>query len=211
MQIINFIFSIVTAITAIIAIIISAVQIHSSNKQSLFNRRLKIFLTVKWMASLIESNMKLLKNYIKELKAGPTGTLNVLFFYLTNTSFLEPCQAVVCNVLKNNEQRIFLLKMEELKCMAEETLLVFPKNTSSDIADFIFYYHELLMHVYSYLVLMQELQTQCRESKNNFPTSNVQENSKRKMILRDIVGVVELFERNLKFNSLRKIKQKIKL
>ena len=64
--ILNLVFSIVTASIAVAAVLISVVQIRKSNKQALFDRRLKAYLTVKWMQSLCSEHQSLAKTYIKE-------------------------------------------------------------------------------------------------------------------------------------------------
>ena len=52
----NFLFSIVTAITAIGALVLSIRQMRLSNKQNLFDRRLKAYMLANGLISLCEEN-----------------------------------------------------------------------------------------------------------------------------------------------------------
>ena len=54
----NFLFSIVTAITAIGALVLSIRQMKLSNKQNLFDRRLKAYMLANGLISLCEENYK---------------------------------------------------------------------------------------------------------------------------------------------------------
>ena len=60
----NFWFSIITAITAIWALVLSFHQIKLSNKQNLFDRRLKVYMLVNGLISLCKDNYKWLSEII---------------------------------------------------------------------------------------------------------------------------------------------------
>lgn len=211
LEITNIIFSTITAITAVAAIIISVFQIIKSNRQALFDRRLRIYLTIKWMKSLTDQNKELCKNYINSLEKGPDYSVDLLFLSMTNTSFLEPCQSVVGNILKNDQQRIFLLKMEELKSMLEETLLIFPDDVSHKIADFIQYYHNMLIEMYRYMIITTKIFDLCQKEKIKLPNDDKNEIAIRQLLKNQIKGVIELSDRLNNEITFRQIESKIKL
>ena len=71
--------SVVTAFAAIVALVISIIQISKSNKQSLFERRLNAYLKIRWLKSLCDENNSFKENYLKEAKEGPILVLDMLF------------------------------------------------------------------------------------------------------------------------------------
>ena len=87
--------SVITAAAAIIALIISVVQISKSNKQALFERRLYAYLTVKWMNLICEQNEKVCSGFIEKIDNFDIPSVGLLFAYMTNTSFLEEIQTVI--------------------------------------------------------------------------------------------------------------------
>lgn len=137
-SIISLILSAVTVIAAITALVISVVQIRKSNKQSLFDRRLKAYLTVSWMKSLCNEYENISKQYLEDARNRPIYSIELLFVWMTNSSFLEEIQPLMEHVLEGEWQRKYLLKMEELRNICEEVRLIFPENIGFPLADFIF-------------------------------------------------------------------------
>lgn len=71
----------ISAILAIIALLISCYQARLSNKQSLFNRRLNIWITVDKLMSVYAKNAKNLEHDDE-----PQMAIDLLFVWLTNTT-----------------------------------------------------------------------------------------------------------------------------
>lgn len=74
----------ITVTVAIIALFISCYQARLSNKQSLFNRRLNIWITVNKLMSVYINNAENLKQNDE-----PQMAVDLLFIWLTNTTFLQ--------------------------------------------------------------------------------------------------------------------------
>lgn len=72
----------ISAIVAIIALLISCYQARLSNKQSLFNRRLNIWITVDKLMSVYAKNAKNLEHDDE-----PQMAIDRLFVWLTNTTY----------------------------------------------------------------------------------------------------------------------------
>lgn len=210
MEEIGLIVSILTAMTAIIAIFISVIQLNISNRQYLFERRLKAYLNIKWMKSLCDKNKELCYSYIKDAENGPLFAIDFLFINLTNVSYLEGIQGVIVNLLDNEKQREFLLKLEEIKSMCEEIRLIFPEQIGYPLSDFIYYYHEMLISMYKYQIIINRISDRCNQQNISFPINDQLENVERKKLKRNIEAVLKCADM-LDLSFINKMKKKIKL
>ena len=203
MEIASFVLAIVTGAAAVIALIISIVQITTSNKQALFERRLKAFLTIKWMKQLCDENASLKETVLKD-KNEPMFSIDLFFVYMTNSSDLEVLQTVVGHVLESEYQRKYLLKIEELRSLCEEVRLIFPESIGYQLADFVYYYEEMLVAMYKYQVAIKSIS---KELDNKpFPKDNSLENRQRKDAIRLIEGTFLLSEKLYNNGTLEKAK-----
>lgn len=210
-SIISFVLSAITAFTAIAAIVISIVQISKSNKQSLFDRRLKAYLTIKWMKSLCDHNQSALPSVLNEAKNGPIQTLDLVFVWMTNDAFLEEVQPVITNCLDNELQRKFLIKIEDLRNLCEEVRMVFPESVSERLADFIYSYEEMLMAIYRYQICLNHLLDWSEKTKRPLPENDGNEMKMRAIVVKyltDTFGFSKLLDKE---SSLLKAKKKIRL
>lgn len=82
----NFWCSIITAGVALIALFISCKQMALSNKQCLFERRLKAYMLVQ---GLIDLCREYLDGILTGRNNGPEPSVDTMFGYLTNNSYLE--------------------------------------------------------------------------------------------------------------------------
>lgn len=163
--------SIITASTAVIAIFISIKGIMNSNKQSLFDRRLKVYLNIKWMKLLCDENNKLANTYINDSKDEPLLSIDFMFNLMTNCSYLEETQGLLSHTLESEYQRKFLLKLESLKSLCEEARLIFPGNIGYPLADFIYYYEEMLLYMYKYQIAVDGMDRKYGEN-NELPNND---------------------------------------
>ena len=125
----------ISAIVAIIALLISCYQARLSNKQSLFNRRLNIWITVDKLMSVYAKNA------------------NLLFALLTNTTYLQSISTSINHVLDADPQLNLHLKLDEMKSLAMEARFCFKGKSGDAIADFIEAYQSLLFSMYQYQIL----------------------------------------------------------
>lgn len=77
----NFWLSLITGLTAVIALVLTLMQIRLSNKQSLFERRLECYLKIDGLMQLYKENQKLLE---AERKDEPLFAVDLEFLWLTN-------------------------------------------------------------------------------------------------------------------------------
>lgn len=196
----SIILSVITALTAILALVFSAIQIWKSNKQRLFDRRLKAYLIVNGMVSLCDSIRSELPWLFKEAKQGPIGTIDLTFCYLTNDVFLEEIQPVIKNCLDAEWQRKFLIKLAELGNLSEEIRIIFSRRFGGRMADFVLSYKELLMTMYRYGIIMTRLNKQVEREKRPFPENNDTETAIRADVvkcLKETVGFADFVNEEL--------------
>lgn len=140
----------ISAIVAIIALLISCYQARLSNKQSLFNRRLNIWITVDKLMSVYANNAKNLEHDDE-----PQMAIDLLFVWLTNTTYLQSISASINKVLDADLQLKLHLKLDEMRSLAMEARFCFKGKSGEAIAEFIEAYQSLLFSMYQYQILFK--------------------------------------------------------
>lgn len=141
-----------SAIVAIIALFISCYQARLSNKQSLFNRRLNIWITVDKLMSVYAKNAKNLKHDDE-----PQMAIDLLFVWLTNTTYLQSITASINHVLDAEPQLKLHLKLDEMRSLAMEARFCFKGKSGDAIAEFIEAYQSLLFSMYQYRIMVKRM------------------------------------------------------
>lgn len=148
----------ISAIVAIIALFISCYQARLSNKQSLFNRRLNIWITVDKLMSVYTNNAENLKHDDE-----PQMAIDLLFVWLTNTTYLQSISASINKVLDDDLQLKLHLKLDEMKSLAMEARFCFKGKNGDAIAEFIEAYQSLLFSMYQYQILLNKMSESAKE------------------------------------------------
>jgi len=104
----NLLFSIITAIISITALIQSSIQIRLNNKQHLFDRRINNYLITKELGNLYDSTKQLLN----ETREYSLLNVDVAFCLLTNNVSLESISDIINNLKNDDIKKKFLTKME---------------------------------------------------------------------------------------------------
>lgn len=147
------VFSIITAIVAIIALFQTQIQITISNKHKLFDKRVEKFMLITGLISLFEESKQLMNNegyddYID---------VTVLFHSLTNNTYLQDIGNIIDNINQEDIRQKFLVKLEELKKMSTEVEFIFSKNNIDLIKKFIYKYQELLRTIYKEQIILNKI------------------------------------------------------
>lgn len=148
----------VSTIVAIIALLISCYQARLSNKQSLFNRRLNIWITVDKLMSVYAKNAKNLEHDDE-----PQMAVDLLFVWLANTTYLQSISASINNVLDAEHQLNLHLKLDEMSSLAMEARFCFKGKSGDAIAEFIEAYRSLLFSMYQYQILFNKMLQSSKE------------------------------------------------
>lgn len=148
----------ISAIVAIIALLISCYQARLSNKQSLFNRRLNIWIIVDKLMSVYEKNAKSLEHDNE-----PQMAIDLLFAWLTNTTYLQSISASINHVLDAESQLKLHLKLDEMRSLAMEAKFCFKGKSGDAIAEFIEAYQSLLFSMYQYQILINKMLQNTKE------------------------------------------------
>lgn len=141
-DVIEIVVPVVSLVIAMIALFQTKRQIVLSNKQQLFEKRLRAytkFITVYDLYSLA-------KSYLTEEMLIHANER--IFSMLTNCSELEQMYHVMDTPLNQKEKQILLIKCEELKIYAIEVSTLFDERIAKTAYEFILYYTTLLKQVY---------------------------------------------------------------
>lgn len=143
-----------SAIAAVIALLIALWQGRASNRQSLFDRRLRIWVITEKLLSLYGDNAAKL-----EQKGEPEYAITLSFGWMTNTTFLQEIGPVIDHALESEHQLKLHLKLDEMKSLAMEASFAFKGKPSKAIANFLNAYQALLLAMYQYKIILDEMQT----------------------------------------------------
>ena len=141
------IFDIIQGACAIIAIVISVIsliesnkQVKLSNKQFLFEKRIKTFVYLKSAADLCGDNLK----YIQDSNRTSIKPYDYIASLLTNSVCFSEIYAAFEDISDTDKKRIFLIKQSEIKEIAEQSILIFPKEFATYIKEYLLVYLDLL-------------------------------------------------------------------
>ena len=201
----NFVFSAITAIIAIIALIQAKQQIKMSNKQHLFDIRVEHYLIAKGLMQLYETNQYLLMDVknVFEFK------MHFFFTTMTNNTYLEDITNVISHPLEQPYQKQFLIRMEMMKDASTKIKYVFNGKPAVLLKNFVLCYQELLFEMYQHQIQLNDIKLASLEY--NGIIDNVQEilYPKEKHHLEELQKVIDNL--NQAYNMLKKanIEEKI--
>lgn len=160
----NNLFSIITAVIAIIALFQTHVQIKISNKQFLFDKRLDKYLLAKGLLELYKDNEKLL-----DYNSCPDDEAIIVdyqFINLTNNNYLKDITCIINEPKNNDFKNEFLVKIEELKGLSTEIRFLFPNKNGQLLENFIMKYQNILMELYKYQIILDLMMDDAIPRKN---------------------------------------------
>ena len=160
----NNLFSIITAVIAIIALFQTHVQIKTSNKQFLFDKRLDKYLLAKGLLELYKDNEKLL-----DYNSCPDDEAIIVdyqFINLTNNNYLKDVTCIINEPKNNDFKNAFLVKIEELKGLSTEIRFLFPNKNGQLLEIFIMKYQKVLMELYKYQITLDLMMNDIIPRKN---------------------------------------------
>ena len=135
----------ISASAAVVALFLSLKQGRMANRQSLFDRRLKIWIIVEKLTELYRANSVLLKR-----DDGSQPLVDLSFKWLTNTAFLQEITPAITHTLDEKWQLALYLKLDEMRSLSKESTFVFKGKPKTAIADFIDAYQALLLTMHQY-------------------------------------------------------------
>lgn len=154
--------AIITCIGTIASIVIAVYAIHQtnkqikqSNKQNLFNDRVKSYLIIKGLLDLYTENKKTIE---EEKKDEVYVCCDMTLEWLVNNSYLETMGKIASNPSDLAYRRDFLMKDEELKHEAEKIKFLFDEEINTQLYDFISAYEQLIYELYKYCILFKKIE-----------------------------------------------------
>lgn len=151
----SLVFSAITAIIAIVALVQTAKQTRLSNRQHLFDRRLDDFLIVKSLIGLYKENRILIEGKRKD---EPQFAMHMEFIWLTNNMYMEQQAEAIMHPLQEPFHKAFLKKREELRKLAAEIKLIFKGKEAIIYSDFVTCYEMTLQKMYQYQIVINGMQ-----------------------------------------------------
>ena len=118
----NFWCSVITALTAILALVLSVRQISLSNKHQLFDRRMEAYMLTNGLIALCKDNYMWLSPKREQM---PQFANDYVFIWLTNNTYMEKQADAIEYPLEQPFHKEFLQKREEIRITAAEIDLIF--------------------------------------------------------------------------------------
>ncbi len=151
----NFWCTVITVVATVIALVLSVHQIRLSNKQQLFDRRLKAYMLASSIISLCKENHMWLSG---KRDAAPQFTNDYIFIWLTNNTYMEGQADAIKHPLEQPFHNEFLKKREELRSMAMEFELIFKGNVATLYSNFLKDYEKTLAVMYQYQIIIANME-----------------------------------------------------
>ena len=161
----NFWCTVMTSVAAVIAIGVSVHQIRLSNKQQLFERRLKAYMMANSIISLCKENYVFLS---EKRKAEPQFANDLVFVWLTNNTYMEGQAEAIEHPLEQPFHKELLKKREELRNMAMEFEFIFKGNVASFYGNFLRDYENALAVMYQYEIIIRKM----KEENEKYPNTS---------------------------------------
>ena len=89
--------------------------------------------------------------------------IDLLFVWLTNTTYLQSISASINHVLEADPQLKLHLKLDEMKSLAMEARFCFKGKSGDAITEFIEAYQSLLFSMYQYQILLNKMSQSSKE------------------------------------------------
>jgi len=223
-DIIQIVLAFLTLIGVIVALITTSWSIRAQNKQSLFEKRLEIFVLCKTFYELVDENIEHLD--IKPEKNYPLS-ISLEFSWITNSDYFEKSPRLINDVYNEEYRYRFLQKLEDLNTLSEKCALLFKGASSTALQVFIASYRDAIRSMYGYQVLVERMRDDPIEKMKKdavvagitkmAPKTAKQlcesygEPKHQKELLKKIDALKESFEYLKKNNSLEKIKKQLTL
>ncbi len=150
----NFWFAIITAITAIIALLQTNHQTRLSNKQNLFDRRLRLFMIADGLIALYRNNLVTIDNMERD---APQFANDLQFVWLTNNKYMEQQQSAIYHVLEQPYHKDFISKLDEITSIAMEITFVFSGDEAEYWSKYIICYGKTLYKMYQYQSMINNI------------------------------------------------------
>lgn len=151
----NFWCTVMTSVAAVVAIGVSVHQIRLSNKQQLFERRLKAYMMANSIISLCKENYVF---FSEKRKAEPQFANDLVFVWLTNNTYMEGQAEAIEHPLEQPFHKELLKKREELRNMAMEFEFIFKGNVASLYGNFLRDYENALAVMYQYQIIIKKME-----------------------------------------------------
>lgn len=151
----NFWCTVMTSVAAVVAIGVSVHQIRLSNKQQLFERRLKAYMMANSIISLCKENYVFLS---EKRKAEHQFANDLVFVWLTNNTYMEGQAEAIEHPLEQPFHKELLKKREELRNMAMEFEFIFKGNVASLYGNFLRDYENALAVMYQYQIIIKKME-----------------------------------------------------
>jgi hypothetical protein len=206
----NFIFSIITAGSAIIALFQTKSQIQIGNKQHLFDKRVENFMIFSGLFQLYASNRR---HFVEYRKDAPELPNDLYFYWLTNNTFLEGISGAIKNPLKEPFHKEFLIKLEELKSISIQIKFLFSGEASLELNAFISRYQELLFSMYQYQIILNKMSENAEKNRMTLEEAqrSVGEPAQRKELYVAQDNLEQVYQKLLESQTVVKIEKQIKL
>lgn len=205
-------FSIITALTAIIALFQTWKQIKVSNKQNLFEKRINVLIKVTGLMKLYEENRNLM---IDDNEKDDTAVLMVDFNFenLTNNTYLEDIAICIHKSLEQPYQKQLLTRLEELRNISTSIMYLFPDKQAKALSDFVFNYQNTLFTIYQYQILSNNIRNDSIKFKTDAHeiAKQLSEPKHREKLLLSYKKLEESYKKIITEDIIEEIRKKIKL
>lgn len=137
---------IIPIVISIVSIILTFYQILVNNRQKLFDKRIENYSIVSGLIKLYGDN----REDFNDKDVDFFSDIDLKFFYLTNNPYLNEFSNMINDPMNDDYRKEFLLKLEELKAIADISTFLYNGKYGEYIKDFVLSYVEVLFEMFKY-------------------------------------------------------------
>lgn len=203
----------VTALIAIVAVVMTCIEIRTQNKQCLFDKRLANYIVCRKFYNLVLANIDLL-DFDKTPNKQPIDVV-FPFYELANCGFLENGAKIIDNVSNFELKKQFLKNMESIETMSEKSKLLFKDKIGGVASEFFLCFREVLLKMYRYKILSDSIlnSDSCKLMHKTFPelSKEFKEEKYRDELIESVRRLKKIIKKIEKNNTLDLMYKKTRL
>lgn len=147
----------VTAAAAIGGIYLTWKQINTSNKQALFDQRIKVMGYARNLFNIYGDNKAdIIDEYLNN--KSPDFTADFKFLLLTNAPELKDISKVIDKPINSSEHTNFLIELDNISRMGSNIKLLFNCKEAGYVSEFAIQYQLVLRELYRYQNILRKME-----------------------------------------------------
>lgn len=157
-EIISSISAVVGIAIAAISLVVTCYSIRAQNKQSLFQKRVDVYMPCLTFLNLVNGILKLLKEAKIRFRKNYPSSAYTEFMAITSVGFFKDVQETINDLDDERYKYNFSERLSQLESITEKITLLFEGKHAKMLQDFIRNYRDTITKVYEYEIVRKRIE-----------------------------------------------------